>query len=91
MTPSISHILVALYRAGGRGVDERRLAWRKEHYPAINEAMKLGLVERRTSLRKSTFSLTRQGYREIGQKPPAVTSYEALRTAVSLFFFGPHR
>ncbi|WLR92960.1 hypothetical protein [Shinella zoogloeoides] len=91
MIPRINHILVALYRAGGRGVDERRLAWSEEHYPAVNEAMQLGLVERRTSLRKSTFSLTRQGYREIGQKPPGVTPYEAFRTAVSLFFFGPSR
>ena len=91
MTPSINHILVALYRAGGRSVDECQVAWSEEHYPAANEAMKLGLVVRMTSLRSATFSLTRQGYREIGQKPPAVSPFEALKAAVSLFFFGPQR
>lgn len=91
MTTSINHILVAIYRYGGRDVDERLLAWKDEQYPAVDQAMKLGLVARRTTLRSSTFSLTREGYREIGQKPLAVTPYEALRTAVSLFFFGPHR
>lgn len=88
MARSIQHILVMVYQAGGRNVPYNRLGWNEQDFPVVNQAIKAAYITRLCTRKGSTFSLTREGYYQIGQNVPPITLREIIVLVYSFLVFG---